>query len=237
MATITLPNKLWRPLNEVKNFVEKMSKGVKLPQMSQKVKSFANLSRKDKDVLIKYLNERDCINVIQARPTSGGNLTTFFFHQKYPLPSSIPGYDWDGTKHKIMMPVEETPSEPAEEPDLQETHDEPLPVAQLHDEEEEDDEDDEDDEETKSSPMVDQNSQSADELRKRALEMLMEAEDAERSRVNRMLNDDVKPRINEFISRLNAANDNVQSTLDILYDHMAEVDKISMEFKKFCSSL
>lgn len=78
MAAVNLPNKLWRPLAEVKNFVEKMSDGVRLPQMSQKVKSFASLSRKDKDILIRYLNERDCINVIQARPVSGGNLTTFF---------------------------------------------------------------------------------------------------------------------------------------------------------------
>ena len=243
MAALNLPNKLWRPLAEVKNFVEKMTDGVRLPQMSQKVKSFASLSRKDKDILIRYLNERDCINVIQARPLSGGNLTTFFFHQKYGMPSSIPGYDWNGKPPKIVMPVEEIPKhllspqfDEADEitADTEEVDDPisateiklPTPVKETvkTDPEEE-------------NEKEDAEGNQADDLRKRALEMLMQADRADQSRLSQVLTTEIKPKIDDFISRLNEANDAVQSTLDTLYDQMGEVDKISMEFKKFCASL
>ncbi|WP_141400262.1 MULTISPECIES: hypothetical protein [Pantoea] len=248
MPALNLPNKLWRPLAEVKNFVEKMSDGVRLPQMSQKVKSFASLSRKDKDILIRYLNERDCINVIQARPLNGGNLTTFFFHQKFGLPTSIPGFDWDGKAPKITMPVEENV----------------LPIPEFDDKAVVDDVDDSVDEPeknylnassvssiqdiiepqaTKPEKLPIKNSTSgnvkddSNDLRKRALEMLMAADRQDQSRVSKVLSEDIKPKIDEFIIRLNTANDAVQSTLDTLYDQMGEVDKISMEFKKFCASL
>jgi len=232
-ALNALPNKLWRPLGEVKAFVEKMSNGVRLPQMSQKIKSFASLSRKDKDILIRYLDERDCINVIQARPLKGGNLCTFFFHQKYPLPSTIPGYDWNGIKPKRMMPVEDIPKhllpdvDDSPEPD---EVDEPEPVPEIKlaepvasvDEPETDD---------------DTRGNQAEDLRKRALQMLMEADKADSDRTSNLITNELKPKIDDFIARLNVANDAVQSTLDTLYDQMGEVDKISMEFKKFCSSL
>lgn len=247
MAALNLPNKLWRPLAEVKNFVEKMSDGVRLPQMSQKVKSFASLSRKDKDILIRYLNERDCINVIQARPLSGGNLTTFFFHQKFGLPSSIPGFDWDGRPPKITMPVEEIPkhllppesvisddeSESADEEDSQQVDisvketDKKLPdPVEMKPES-----DFSEDEETEA------NGNQADDLRKRALKMLMEADKADQSRLSQVLTTEIKPKIEDFITRLNAANDAVQTTLDTLYDQMGEVDKVAIAFKKFCESL
>lgn len=250
MAAVNLPNKLWRPLAEVKNFVEKMSDGVRLPQMSQKVKSFASLSRKDKDILIRYLNERDCINVIQARPVSGGNLTTFFFHQKYPLPKSIPGFDWDGKPPKIMMPVEEIPKHllPPEE--------DRSPSVDLSSSEENDNSQVDvlvSEADKKSDvPIIDKvesqtdidpeeteevNGNQAEDLRKRALQMLMEADKADQSRMSNVISNEIKPKIDEFISRLNQANDAVQSTLDTLYDQMGEVDKISMEFKKFCESI
>ena len=247
MAALNLPNKLWRPLAEVKNFVEKMSDGVRLPQMSQKVKSFASLSRKDKDILIRYLNERDCINVIQARPLSGGNLTTFFFHQKFGLPSSIPGFDWDGRPPKITMPVEDIPKhllppEPVISDDESESDDEedsqqvdisvketekklPDPVEMKPES------DFSEDEETEA------NGNQADDLRKRALKMLMEADKADQSRLSQVLTTEIKPKIEDFITRLNAANDAVQTTLDTLYDQMGEVDKVAIAFKKFCESL
>ncbi|NIG12969.1 hypothetical protein F3J37_01385 [Pantoea sp. Al-1710] len=245
MALINLPNKFWRPLAEVKNFVERMPHGVRLPQMSQKVKSFAELSRKDKDILIRYLNERDCINVIQARPTAGGNLTTFFFHQKHGLPDRIDGFDWDGIKPKITMPVEEatkadipSPAEPevTEEDDAEDVEEtsqvddlknelfEKLPNSEIREVKSE--------MQMASSPDGNQ----AEDLRKRALEMLMQADKADQSRLSQVLTD-IKPKITEFIDRLNKANDNVQSTLDTLYDQLGEVDKISMEFKNYCENL
>jgi len=248
MVALNLPNKLWRPLAEVKNFVEKMSDGVRLPQMSQKVKSFASLSRKDKDILIRYLNERDCINVIQARPISGGNLTTFFFHQKFGLPSSIPGFDWDGRPPKITMPVEEIPKHLLPpEPDVSE------PVPEFDDDEEDSQQVDisvngtdkklPDPVEMKPEPdsseeeMSEVNGNQADDLRKRALKMLMEADKADQSRLSQVLTTEIKPKIDDFINRLNAANDAVQTTLDTLYDQMGEVDKVAIAFKKFCESL
>lgn len=252
MAAINLPNKFWRPLAEVKNFVEKMSDGVKLPHMSQKVKSFANLSRKDKDILIRYLNERDCIHVIQARPNNGGNLTTFFYHHKYGLPEKIVGYDWSGKKPKIVMPVEEVsvstltlPNIVKESESLPEPESEPEPMAvpelkkelkkSVPDESNEiaTEPDDGDVDETLNS----ESGFDADSLRKRALEMLMQADEAEQSRLSKVLTSEIKPKIDEYISRLNEANDAVQSTLDKLYDQMADLDKVSMEFKNFTASL
>jgi len=239
MAALNLPNKLYRPLAEVKNFVEKMTDGVRLPQMSQKVKSFASLSRKDKDILIRYLNERDCIHVIQARPLNGGNLTTFFYHHKFGLPASIPGFDWNGRPPKITMPVEEVPeteeielmSVPVIESEAVPIVEKPLPSPSpvvIEDEETET--------ESEEIPSVNIIPTDADDLRKRALEMLMQADKAEQTKQTHVLTE-IKPKIDDFISRLNVANDAVQSTLDMLYDQMGEVDKISMEFKKFCASL
>jgi len=247
MAALNLPNKLWRPLAEVKNFVEKMSDGVRLPQMSQKVKSFASLSRKDKDILIRYLNERDCINVIQARPLSGGNLTTFFFHQKFGLPSSIPGFDWDGRPPKITMPVEEIPKhllppEPVVAESVSESDDE-EDIEQVDMSENDPDKKLPDPVEMKreveSTPdeLSEPNGNQADDLRKRALKMLMEADRADQSRLSQVLTTEIKPKIDEFINRLNQANDAVQTTLDTLYDQMGEVDKVAIAFKKFCESL
>jgi len=241
MSTITLPNKFWRPLAEVKNFVEKMTNGVRLPQMSQKVKSFASLNRKDKDILIRYLNDRDCIHVIQARPLSGGNLTTFFYHHKFGLPDEIPGFDWVGKKASIMMPIEEP-----DKPDISE-----IETAETLIDDIENEEDEEPLQETKNpvqekAPMAQKKSETvkevpdssnADDLRKRALEMLMQADEADQSRLSQVLTSEIKPKIDEFILRLNTANDAVQSTLDKLYDQMADIDKISMEFKNFAQSL
>jgi len=246
MAALNLPNKLWRPLAEVKNFVEKMSDGVRLPQMSQKVKSFASLSRKDKDILIRYLNERDCINVIQARPLSGGNLTTFFFHQKFGLPSSIPGFDWDGRPPKITMPVEEIPkhllspepvlSEPVSDPDEEDAEQVDM-SANPADKKLSDPVEIKPEVESPPDDETEVNGNQVDDLRKRALKMLMEADRADQSRLPQVLTTEIKPKIDEFINRLNQANDAVQTTLDTLYDQMGEVDKVAIEFKKFCESL
>ncbi len=41
-----LPQKLWRPLAEIKNFVEKMPDGVRLTEVTKKVKTFAETVRK-----------------------------------------------------------------------------------------------------------------------------------------------------------------------------------------------
>lgn len=51
-----LPQKLWRPLAEIKNFVEKMPDGVRLTEVTKKVKTFAELSGKERNQLIDFIN-------------------------------------------------------------------------------------------------------------------------------------------------------------------------------------
>jgi len=245
MSQNPLPQRLWRPLAEVKNFLEKMPSGVKLPQISQKVKTFAALNKKDKDVLIRYLDERESIVVLQARKLDSNYLTTFFFHKKYEIPDQIDGYAWFAKRMKSHLIVTNESYEPEAEPLETEKANEVSSVAPQPDPEPQPIA-----EPVKESDVVLDDAVIAEDaaetinavncpndLRKRALEMLMEADQADQGRITKLLNDEVKPKIESFVERLNAANDAVQSTLDALYDQMGEVDKIAIEFKKFASSL
>jgi len=92
MTPSTLPSKLYRPLAEVKSFVEKMPEGVTLTRLSNKVGAFGSLSKREKDSLIEFLEQRESILVLQAKPLNGKNVMTFLRHKKYGYPNSIPGY-------------------------------------------------------------------------------------------------------------------------------------------------
>ncbi|HHR5325269.1 TPA: hypothetical protein ACS6DF_004578 [Salmonella enterica subsp. enterica] len=92
MTPSTLPSKLYRPLAEVKSFVEKMPEGVTLTKLSNKVGAFGSLSKREKDSLIEFLEQRESILVLQARPLNGKNMMTFLRHKKYGYPTTIPGY-------------------------------------------------------------------------------------------------------------------------------------------------
>ncbi len=102
MTPAILPPKLYRPLAEVKSYVEKMPDGVTLTNLSNKVGSFCSLSKNDKDKLIKFLSEREGILVIQAKARAGKNMTTFLRHKKFGYPKEIPGYIYP-----INKPIEE----------------------------------------------------------------------------------------------------------------------------------
>ncbi|WP_142478617.1 hypothetical protein [Klebsiella oxytoca] len=94
MTPSTLPTKLYRPLAEVKSYVEKMPDGVALSKLSNKVGAFGSLTKREKDNLIEFLEQRESIIVIQAKPVNGKNTMTFLRHKKYGYPSSIPGYQY-----------------------------------------------------------------------------------------------------------------------------------------------
>lgn len=92
MTPSTLPQKLWRPLAEVKNFIEKMPEGAKLSEVVRKVKTFSELSGKERNNLVTFLNERESVLVIKARPDGGKNNVVFLRHKKYGFPNQIDGF-------------------------------------------------------------------------------------------------------------------------------------------------
>lgn len=108
MTPAILPSKLYRPLSEVKRFVEKMPDGVTLTKLSNKVGAFSTLSKREKSNLIDFLEKRESILVIQAKPVTGKNMMTFLRHKKYGYPASIPGYIYPTkpvqTKNSVIEP-------------------------------------------------------------------------------------------------------------------------------------
>ena len=92
MSPSNLPQKLWRPLSEVKSFLEKMPDGVKVSEVTRKVNSFSALSSKEKNSLIEFLNERESILVVKAKPEGGKNNVVFLRHKKFGFPNELPGF-------------------------------------------------------------------------------------------------------------------------------------------------
>lgn len=92
MTPSILPQKLWRPIAEVKAFVEKMPNGVKSSVLKNKVGAYSSLSTKERNLLLKHLSERESIFVYEAIAVGGKNATTFLRHKKYGIPKDIPGY-------------------------------------------------------------------------------------------------------------------------------------------------
>ncbi|MEB0949310.1 hypothetical protein [Citrobacter sedlakii] len=83
MTPATIPSKLYRPLAEVKSYVEKMPEGVTLTRLSNKVGAFGSLNKREKESLIEFLEQRESILVLHARPVNGKNMMTFLRHKKY----------------------------------------------------------------------------------------------------------------------------------------------------------
>ncbi|WP_094543050.1 hypothetical protein [Citrobacter freundii] len=108
MTPATLPSKLYRPLAEVKSFVEKMPEGVTLTKLSNKVGAFGSLNKKEKDSLIEFLEQRESIIVLQAKHLNGKNMMTFLRHKKFGYPSEIPGYLYPVKQHQIKKAVTTT---------------------------------------------------------------------------------------------------------------------------------
>ncbi|EOL8949925.1 hypothetical protein ACM92B_002485 [Cronobacter dublinensis] len=117
MTPATLPSKLYRPLAEVKSFVEKMPEGVTLTKLSNKVGAFGSLSKREKDSLIEFLEQRESILVLQARPLNGKNMMTFLRHKKYGYPTTIPGYIYPLKQPQAQKVVATSePQKPQEKP-------------------------------------------------------------------------------------------------------------------------
>lgn len=115
MTPATLPTKLYRPLAEVKSYVEKIPDGVALTRLSNKVGAFGSLSKKEKDTLIGFLEQRESILVIKAKPLTGKNLTTFLRHKKYGYPREMPGYEYPIKSVNSIPKSTEMPPEPKQE--------------------------------------------------------------------------------------------------------------------------
>lgn len=99
MTPSALPQICWRPLAEVKAYVEKFPDGIDLTTLESRVNTYSKLSRKDKQKLITHLEQRESILVIKANKTGKvGRPKTFLRHKKYGHPKVIPGYDLPGKK-------------------------------------------------------------------------------------------------------------------------------------------
>ncbi|WP_437216643.1 hypothetical protein [Pectobacterium sp. LFLA-215] len=86
MTLSTLPNKLWRPLSEVKSYVEKIPDGVLLTDLNKKVDVFSSLSQKEKKQLIEFLGNRESIFVVKGKKQNSANEVTILRHKKYGYP-------------------------------------------------------------------------------------------------------------------------------------------------------
>jgi hypothetical protein len=87
MTPSTIPQKLWRPLAEVKSYVEKMPDGVRASDISRKIEVFNKLSKKEKSQLIKFLSERESILVVKVKKQNSVNSSILLRHKKYGYPS------------------------------------------------------------------------------------------------------------------------------------------------------
>ncbi|HAT1515814.1 TPA: hypothetical protein I8W54_004215 [Morganella morganii] len=94
MTPSTLPNRLWRALNEVKNYVGKMPDGVTLTDIRDKVSAYGELKNGDRALLVKHIEERCLLLVLKAKKPKAVKVTTFLRHKKYGYPSEIPGYEY-----------------------------------------------------------------------------------------------------------------------------------------------
>lgn len=115
MTPSILPQKLWRPMAEVKAYVEKMPNGVKSSVLRNKVGAYSSLSTKERNLLLRHLNERESILVYEAMAVGGKNATTFLRHKKYGFPKDIPGYTYPIPKRPILTLQKEPEQQPIPE--------------------------------------------------------------------------------------------------------------------------
>ncbi|HHH0025849.1 TPA: hypothetical protein ACPZLD_002200 [Yersinia enterocolitica] len=109
--TPNLPQRLWRPLAEVKSFVERFPDGVKLADVKNKVGAFKTLKTKEQSELLEFLQSRESILVLDCKAPTAKRITQFLRHKKYGWPKSIPGYIYPLTK-LALPPINVPPFEP-----------------------------------------------------------------------------------------------------------------------------
>lgn len=102
--TPNLPNKLWRPLSEVKAFVTRMPDGVYLPDLKAKVASFRALNNKEQAELINFIRARENILVLECRPLHAKRTTLMFRHKRYGHPNEMPGFEYPIKKQPTKTP-------------------------------------------------------------------------------------------------------------------------------------
>lgn len=100
---------------EVKAYVEKMPNGVKSSVLRNKVGAYSSLSTKERNLLLRHLNERESILVFEAMAVGGKNATTFLRHKKYGFPKDIPGYTYPIPKRPILTLQKEPEPQPIPE--------------------------------------------------------------------------------------------------------------------------
>lgn len=93
MTPSTLPNKLWRPLSEVKSLVEKMPEGIIVADITRKIGCFRELSKAERKKLIDFLEARESVFVIKIKRESNAYATTLLKHKKYGYPKSFEGIE------------------------------------------------------------------------------------------------------------------------------------------------
>ncbi len=92
--TPNLPQKLWRPLSEVKAFITKLPEGASLSEVKNKVGAFKTLNRKEKNELLSYLKMRESVLILECRPLSAKRATLILRHKRFGYPKSITGYEY-----------------------------------------------------------------------------------------------------------------------------------------------
>lgn len=92
MTPSTLPQKCWKPLDDVKAYVGRFPDGVDLTMLNAKVCSYATLPKKEKLKIIDHLRQRESIDVIKLKKEPGaGRHQTILRHKKYNFPHAITG--------------------------------------------------------------------------------------------------------------------------------------------------
>lgn len=199
MTPTTLPQKLWRPLAEVKSFVEKMPDGVSLTKLSQKIGAFGTLGKREKDSLITFLEQRESILVLQARPVKGKNIVTFLRHKRFGYPREMPGYVYP-LNHKPEPEATISIEKPAQNS--------PEPTMQLT---------------TIESPEA---------LRRKAEQLIKQAEEAERKRTD---NDFFNKKLGPVKLEIGQAAGKMQRKLDEFIDCMDEMNQAIKKLKELCA--
>lgn len=130
MTPSALPQICWRPLAEVKTYVEKFPDGVDLTTLESRVTSYSSLSRKDKQKLITHLEQRESVLVIKANKTGKvGRPKTFLRHKKYGYPKEIPGYAYPAKKAQTPPVQTQVIQQPQQEKEMSEPSQPKSPEA------------------------------------------------------------------------------------------------------------
>lgn len=90
--TPNLPQKLWRPLSEVKSYVEKFPDGVFLADVKNRVGGFKTLKTKEQSELLEFIRSRENILVLPCKKVNAKRTTMMLRHKKFGFPKVIPGY-------------------------------------------------------------------------------------------------------------------------------------------------